>query len=227
LIFQALAETDDPSIFEVITIKAMIEQKWPLTKMKVIWWLLLPYLMTLMIFAVYTCYDLETTYEDKQSEHLEDLSMNKTLEMVLSVICRILIILSTTYFLMIEIYQCMKETFWVHFSDFWNYLDIVPPLFIYTAEILNLFHADHRLIRTLYSLTALVMWVRFLYFFRIVKTTNFYIRMIVQVIIDMGQFFFILSIAVLAFGHSFYIFFKNHNIVECEPTDDPTVMSCW
>ena len=108
----------------------------------------------------------------------------------------------------------MREGISDHFSDFWNYLDILPPIFIFTAEILNLFNfVDHRLIRSLYAYTAIVMWLRFLYFFRIIKATNFYIKMITEVIKDMGQFFFILSIAMIAFGHTFYIYFKNHNVV--------------
>mmetsp|Transcript_20660 Transcript_20660/g.19667 ORF Transcript_20660/g.19667 Transcript_20660/m.19667 type:complete len:226 (+) Transcript_20660:874-1551(+) len=108
----------------------------------------------------------------------------------------------------------MREGVEAHFSDFWNYLDILPPIFIFTAEILNLFNfVDYRLIRTLYAYTAIAMWLRFLYFFRIYKATNFYIKMITEVIKDMGQFFFILSIAIIAFGHTFYIYFKNHNVV--------------
>jgi nuclear transport factor 2 (NTF2) superfamily protein len=57
---------------------------------------------------------------------------------------------------------------------------------IFTAEILNTIDAPYRLIRTLYAFTAIAMWLRFLYFFRIFKATNFYIRMIVEVVIDMG-----------------------------------------
>jgi hypothetical protein len=56
---------------------------------------------------------------------------------------------------------------------------------IFTAEILNINEAPYRFVRTLYAFTAIAMWLRFLYFFRIVKATNFYIRMIVEVIIDM------------------------------------------
>ena len=35
--------------------------------------------------------------------------------------------------------------------------------------------------------------------------------MVVEVIKDMGQFFFILLITILAVGHTYYIFFMNHN----------------
>ena len=39
--------------------------------------------------------------------------------------------------------------------------------------------------------------------------------MIVEVIIDMGQFFFIFLVTVIAFGHAYYILFRNvHKIDE-------------
>jgi len=37
-------------------------------------------------------------------------------------------------------------------------------------------------VRTLYAFTAIIMWIRFLYFFRIFRTTGYYIRMLVNVI---------------------------------------------
>ncbi len=36
--------------------------------------------------------------------------------------------------------------------------------------------------RTLYSFAAIIMWIRFLYFFRIFRNTGYYIRMLVNVI---------------------------------------------
>ena len=55
-------------------------------------------------------------------------------------------------------------------------------------------------IRSLYAITSFAIWLRFLYFFRVFKSTGYYIRMIVEVIIDMGQFFLIFSISVIAFA---------------------------
>lgn len=135
--------------------------------------------------------------------------MDQQQSFVISIICRVLIIIFTTYFLVIEIIQCKKEGFIKHIGDFWNWLDIVPPFLIFTAEIMNIFTDNYRTVRILYSFTALAMWLRFLYFFRIFKNTNFYIRMIIEVISDMGQFFIIFLFSVISFAHAFYIFFLN------------------
>lgn len=64
-IFVALSGAEDQKIFDIITIKALIEQKWPLLKDHVMRLLLLPYLMFLLIFTFYTLNDLETSYYDK------------------------------------------------------------------------------------------------------------------------------------------------------------------
>jgi hypothetical protein len=64
-----------------------------------------------------------------------------------------------------------------------------------------------KLVRGLYSITALAMWLRFLYFFRVFKSTGYYIRMVVEVIKDMGQFFFIFGITVFAFAQANFIVF--------------------
>jgi hypothetical protein len=77
-------------------------------------------------------------------------------------------------------------------------------------------------VRTLYAVTAFAMWLRLLYFFRIFENTNFYIKMLISVVADMGQFMFIFVFTLLAFAHTFYLFFMNHNGIVLE---DGTVMS--
>jgi hypothetical protein len=51
---------------------------------------------------------------------------------------------------------------------------------------MNICDFNFRFIRILYAFTALILWIRFLYYFRVFKTTNFYIRMIGEVVLDMG-----------------------------------------
>jgi hypothetical protein len=47
------------------------------------------------------------------------------------------------------------------------------------------------------------MWFKFLYFLRIFKSTGYLIRMIVEVIKDMKNFFLVLFITIAAFGDAF------------------------
>ena len=87
-------------------------------------------------------------------------------------------------------------------------MDILPPILIAIAEVIH-FTGDlterhcvipvvtetdtvyiecyrNVVIRCLYAITSFAIWMRFLYFFRVFKATGYYIRMIVEVVNDMG-----------------------------------------
>jgi len=64
-------------------------------------------------------------------------------------------------------------------------------------------------VRVLYATAVLLLWNRFLYFFRIFRSTGFYIRMLMEVTKDISYFLFIFSIVIVAFGHAFYLLSKN------------------
>jgi hypothetical protein len=64
------------------------------------------------------------------------------------------------------------------------------------------------------------MWVRLLYFFRIFRTTGYYIRMLKQVIADLRYFIFIFVLVILAFAHAYFVFLKNKS----DGTPFPSVM---
>ena len=57
--------------------------------------------------------------------------------------------------------------------------------------------------RTVLAIVSFFMWMKFLYFLRIFKETGYLIRMIIEVIKDMRNFFLVLLITVAAFGDSF------------------------
>jgi hypothetical protein len=100
----------------------------------------------------------------------------------------------------------------LYLTNFWRYLDIIPAIFIVLAELVNLSsdsEESDRFIRILYSFTALLLWLRFLYFVRIFRSMGFYVYMITEVIKDMKEFLFIFMITIIAFGQSLFIFFQN------------------
>lgn len=173
----------------------MIEQKWALTRLHIIKFLLLPYVVFLTVIMYYTL------------NNLEDIPLFDSPWDAL--LCRLLIYIFVVYFSLIEAFQLYTDGFINHISDFWNYLDLLPPVLIIIAEILTsqpIVNASvTSTVRGLYAFTAIAMWLRFLYFFRISRQTGYYIHMIVQVIVDMVQFFFIFFVVVLAFAHSNFV----------------------
>jgi hypothetical protein len=68
-----------------------------------------------------------------------------------------------------------------------------------------------KVIRTIYAFCTLVIWTKFLYFFRIFRSTGFYIRMLSEVAKEINHFLFILGVTIICFAHVFFIYFKNNS----------------
>jgi len=47
---------------------------------------------------------------------------------------------------------------------------------------------------------SLMLWIKFLYFFRIFQSTGYLIRIIIEVVIDMRHFLLIVLLTIIAFG---------------------------
>ena len=47
---------------------------------------------------------------------------------------------------------------------------------------------------------SLMLWIKFLYFFRIFQSTGYLIRIIIEVVVDMRYFLFIMFLTTIAFG---------------------------
>jgi len=56
----------------------------------------------------------------------------------------------------------------------------------------------------LQSLAAILMWFKFIYFLRCTSTTGWLVRMIVEVMKDMGSFLIVYFITIMAFSDAFY-----------------------
>jgi hypothetical protein len=60
--------------------------------------------------------------------------------------------------------------------------------------------------RLLSSIAMLFMWFKLLYFLRLFAPTAALIRMVVEIIKDIGVFLIIYFIAIIGFANAFYIF---------------------
>ena len=78
--------------------------------------------------------------------------------------------------------------------------------------------AKAKAVRTVYSFAAVIMWIRFLYFFRIFRNTGYYIKMLVQVMFDIRYFIFIFVLTIFSFAHAWFIYLKNNE-------DGPVLLS--
>ena len=68
---------------------------------------------------------------------------------------------------------------------------------------------DYR-VRICYAIAALILWNRYLYFFRIFRSMGFMIRMFYEVCKEIAHFLFILGVVYIAFGHAFILLGRNN-----------------
>ena len=83
------------------------------------------------------------------------------------------------YFLQMELVQLLDQRL-EYFYSVWNYLDIIPPITI-TVMVGLFYFSDYRHSSepTLMSISAIIMWMKMLNFFRLHEETGYLIRMLI------------------------------------------------
>lgn len=174
----------------------------------------------MVCLILYTTYDLEFFETYERDERVRE-----------STALRVLIWFFITYFIIMEIRQLIISGIRAYLRNAWNYMDLALYSSIVVAEILHSrfyvlypyyfktsegdysdegYEERSRAVRTIYSFSVIIMWIRFLYFFRIFRTTGYYIRMLVQVVMDIRHFIFVFVLVILAFAHAWFVLLKNN-----------------
>ena len=104
-----------------------------------------------------------------------------------------------------------------YFSDAWNYIDLLPlflmiGMCVWTAIASTRIHFGFEdkenyevsgIRDYIQSLNAILMWFKFAYFLRATEQTGWLIRMIGEVVVDLGPFLVVMLISILAFTDAF------------------------
>ena len=123
----------------------------------------------------------------------------------------IFVIIAYFFFLLYKTSRSLGKIFW---KFFWVGLNLVSNSLNLAIVIMTLIaeSADDSYtpnIRRIESVAVVLMWLRFLYFFRILDNTAPLIRMISQILYDMRAFVFIFVLIILGFANGFYVLAKN------------------
>ena len=168
----------------------------------------------LIVFSVYTVWDWQsymTAYERGQSEQ--------------AYICRIVMLCFVGYFVTIQVIYFVTLGPKKYLRNYWNIIEMYSYALIVTGEILakrnreenylnmqnisnernvEIILIDYR-VRIFYSLAALNLWLKSLYFFRMFRTTGYFIRIMMEVCVDLGSFIFIFFVVIVAFACAFLV----------------------
>lgn len=107
------------TLFENKGIMKLIEFRWPLAREFVIRKLFMPFVLFLFIFVVY----MGEIHDRREYDGFFYQVINKIFMGILIAYC--------VYFLGLEMYQLTNNGL-SYFSSIWNYLDLIPPILLFT-----------------------------------------------------------------------------------------------
>lgn len=88
----------------------------------------------------------------------------------------------------------------------WNTLDIFSSGLVVAFSVMVMVYEEPKdWVFIVGSLAVVFLWLKTFYFFKISLKVSAYIRMIVQIILDIRIFLFLFFVGILAFANSFYI----------------------
>ncbi|CDW91232.1 wd-40 repeat protein [Stylonychia lemnae] len=206
-----LSNHKDLSFFETQSTKIIISYLWPHYKYKIIFFTLIPYVIYHSIFL------LLLFYNEKYFKGGNEMSFQSGESDGMKVICSVLL-LCMAYFFYIILSRLRFQKL-VYMTGMWAYLDIFSISLNLTIVVMCLQETQVSNIRRIEAVASTLMWLKFLYFFRIIDTTAPLVRMVKEILLDMVSFSFIYIFSLLAFANAFYVLAQNQ-LFEGQSTND-------
>jgi WD40 repeat protein len=182
----SLSQCENSEVFKTLFIKAVLEYKWARVKKMLIG--------QAFIFAtelVLLCY--YSIYSKNFIVLITALSLN-------------------TFFFIYEIFQ-MSYGLLDYILDIWNVIDILRIILLYIYGSYIIFGWEMPVTESIpLLLLILLVWLRFISYFRIFNKTRYLIRMIREVISDMVPFLLVLAVTTFALGMLFVIANSNKSL---------------
>ena len=194
-IFRELAKTDKFDYFSNKVIQQLIDLNHPLVQKFVTFYIILPFVIFHILFVVY----MNRIYEHRKDDDLDIKRANWVLSIILLCFC--------VYFISFEIKQFTVQKR-DYMTSIWNYIDMIAPIGIIILQIIQFmelydYEINEDFNRCVLSISTFFMWVKLFYAMRIFKKYGYLIRMIIEVMFDMGVFLLLLLVTTFAFGDSF------------------------
>jgi ABC-type multidrug transport system fused ATPase/permease subunit len=196
---QYLSETENLRIFDNEIIKYIVYHQWNKFLPYICVLLFVPFLIHFVLFLFYATWLYhETEVEDDKNGEYYPITLT----------IAIIILFFQFFFTLIEILQVYHHR-WHYFTSIYNLFDLFSILLNTTCVVLHFTNANEKDFNAAACVAVLVIWFRFFYLLRVISTTAYLIRMILEIIWDMKWFTLALFIAICAFGNSLYVIGRN------------------
>ena len=124
LVANALVDCEDKNLFRSQVVQSIITFRWQLTRKYVLQKLFMPYLVYFLTYIIYVTAVFDPSFENTFDKN--ETGMNDWVHLAIT----ILLCLLSVYFLVNELRSFRKEGFFRYWTQFWNYVDIIPPIMI-------------------------------------------------------------------------------------------------
>jgi len=198
--FKAIIGSKDPRLFKSRALQSMLTYKWDQYAKK-------EFLAEFLIFSIYMLlfivFSIAIAFKTKSIE-----DEWKWIEDFTWVVIGPLILMNSIYAFQ-EFKQMIAEDIKHYFESIWNVLDVLLILGTYFSCFFNIMveedEMDNNYLLSFLAFNTLLFWIRLLSLTRGFRSIGTMVRMILEMIYDIRAFLVILLIAVMGFGHTFYL----------------------
>lgn len=196
-----MKELSDPKFLNIMTIpfiKYLVQLQWDSVKNDIKVKTLYPFYCLLGLFSVFCISFVNFEDTEEAFAHLNGF------QMFLYSVLFILLSLNLAYFVRIEVVQVIREP-QAYLTSPWNLADLISYSLCVLVLVQELLGLPKTLERPVACLGLIILWIKLFYFMRVYDSTSQLIRMIIEIVIDMGNFLKVLLIGIIGFTGGLYI----------------------
>jgi hypothetical protein len=203
-----MSRLEDDKILGMNIASILINTIWSKIKPRIVRRIFYPYLVYFLAFVIYASWFAH--YDHK-----------KDLNLWVAIPCHLYCVLYSLRQLWKEAWQMIEDVkaYFLTVDAVWNIFDLSSSILVILFCVIDFFRLDFNdSVVLIASIAVLLLWLKLFYFLRIFKKTSSFIRMIIEMFIDIGTFMLIFFIGILAFSNTFYIL----DMVQLSRTDELT-----
>ena len=191
----SLANTNDIEVFSVEIVQNIVMFMWKFYRRAIAKWIMIPFLFYFITYIIYATWI-------KKGKDESDLKWGDYGRTDLA-FCIILLIWFV-YFIYIEFRQMIYYKI-KYFTNFWNLIDIcslILNMFWVISDLCGLNTTKHI---PVLACSVLIMWLKLVYFGRMLLSTAWMVRMMIGTVIDLRWFIFVFYLMMIGFSNVFFI----------------------
>lgn len=206
------------------SIKIFVELMWKYYQPKIIKFILCPYMIYVLAISILFSKIIGDQFDAFKSDlTIEENRKKLNRIQIISIALQLVALGPQTFFSQNEL-SALRESGFSYFNDPWNFVDIniaVLSQVVQTTYAICCYYQEElmsvKLMRNMGAFLCFFMWVKVFYWMRLFPSYSYYVKLIVQTIIDSMQFMVMNFIIMISFASFYYIL--NNNLIDSQSED--------